>query len=388
MSNFLYQSGNVIQDIFTHNLTNYKPIDQTVLCDQTENLTLNFHQNLLFQNAKINYQIEHHNKTLWNSATVPIFLGIFIFPTLFIDNVVIFAKFNALGTVSVVYIIVMGLSKMWMWGGLHITREQLLYYNVNGMFKFSGMLALGLFIHNAIITIFRKNRNQDKNGRDLLIAFVLTASTYLIVGMIFFVSFPIAKSCISDNILNNLERYDLLSTIARFFLLFQLSMVFPLLAYLFRSTCYSFLFENNKDGQAEAENKNCLDEELLDASSNFPENIEINQADTEPLLLNSSSSSRSSNPDQNPSIQNSSDKTKKIFYLIFNIITLLSCILVAIFFPKIGKIISLIGSVCGGIYIFYLPSIIYFKESTWVRKIYFVMIMTFGLVNVVFQFLE
>jgi len=142
---------------------------------------------------------------------------------------------------------VYGVLKLYLWGGIskNITKADLLHYNIYGMFKFSGMLALGLLIHNAIITIFKNNKNQANNARDLLIAYILTAGTYLIVGIIFFLGFPIAKSCISDNILNNLERYDVMTSLARLFLLFQMSTVFPLLAYLFRSTCYSFIFEGN-----------------------------------------------------------------------------------------------------------------------------------------------
>jgi hypothetical protein len=38
-------------------------------------------------------------------------------------------------------------------------------------------------------------------GRDLSIAYVLVALTYMVVGAVFFISFPLNKDCIEDVIL-------------------------------------------------------------------------------------------------------------------------------------------------------------------------------------------
>lgn len=85
----------------------------------------------------------------------------------------------------------------------------------------SGMLALSFFIHNIIITIMQSNRDPSKNvsdfcpfrsltilsrstiylklqGRDLSIAYILVTITYIIVGVIFYICFPLSKSCIED----------------------------------------------------------------------------------------------------------------------------------------------------------------------------------------------
>lgn len=225
------------------------------------------------------------------------------------------------------------------------------------------MLALGLLIHNAIITIFKNNRHQENNVRDLLIAFCLTAGTYLIVGMFFFLAFPIAKNCIADNILNNLERFDGMTSVARVFLLFQMATVFPLLAFLFRSTCSSFVYPDNDETQEPQEP--------------IPSDQDENDDDEAPLIQ-----------DETTSKCCISLPSKNIFNLLLNSTTLISCVFVTIFFPKIGKLISLVGSICGGIYIFILPSVMYFKEGTVLKKMYFSIVMMFGVVNVVFQFLS
>ena len=93
------------------------------------------------------------------------------------------------------------------------------------------MMALGLFIHNAIITIMKNNRNQENNvsfkvtilelyfcnffnqfhkfltfyyiffifqSRDLALGFSSVSGTYLLIGTLFYVSFPMDKECIED----------------------------------------------------------------------------------------------------------------------------------------------------------------------------------------------
>ena len=51
------------------------------------------------------------------------------------------------------------------------------------------------------------------------------------------------KGCIDQNFINNLETNDLMAVIARFFLFFQLSTVFPLLMFLFRTQSLYVLFK-------------------------------------------------------------------------------------------------------------------------------------------------
>ena len=107
MSGFLYSTGNVFLDILNGNTKNYQPFDSKVICDSESNRTLSAIYDktwLIGESSKI---------SIWNESTVPIFLAIFMFPLLFIDNIVIFARFNALGTISVCYILCMGVLKLY-----------------------------------------------------------------------------------------------------------------------------------------------------------------------------------------------------------------------------------------------------------------------------------
>ncbi len=65
-------------------------------------------------------------------------------------------------------------------------------------FCFSGALALGLFIHNCVITITGRNRHPENSIRDVVVAFLLVLFTYLFIGFVFYITFPLPKSCISD----------------------------------------------------------------------------------------------------------------------------------------------------------------------------------------------
>lgn len=40
-------------------------------------------------------------------------------------------------------------------------------------------------------------------ARDLLAGYVLCIVTYAFIGFVFYAAFPLAKSCIADNLLNN-----------------------------------------------------------------------------------------------------------------------------------------------------------------------------------------
>jgi len=105
------------------------------------------------------------------------------------------------------------------------------------------------------------NLNKFPQGRDLSIAYFLVTMTYILIGIIFYVTFPLAKSCIEDvsrqikntlllsftslclfqNILNNFPGWDPLAVAARIFLLFQLVTVFPLVAYMIRVQFFAAL---------------------------------------------------------------------------------------------------------------------------------------------------
>ena len=80
-----------------------------------------------------------------------------------------FTKFNSLGTINIVFLIgvVFYFASQW---GINANMDDIHSEHYIPMFKksfpsLSGMMALGFFIHNAILTILKKNRYQENNVR-------------------------------------------------------------------------------------------------------------------------------------------------------------------------------------------------------------------------------
>ncbi|XP_043486528.1 sodium-coupled neutral amino acid transporter 9 homolog isoform X2 [Polistes fuscatus] len=327
MSNFLYNSINFFYDNVM-GLPTYSIIDNNtnsveVLCTRKE----------MYNGSDIITVQERTFDALGPSwdlhKTVPAFLAIIIFPLLNFNSTTFFTKFNSLGTVSIVYIIIFVLIKSASWG-LHMDRSM---WESSWVLKstfpaLSGMLALSFFIHNIIITIMQSNRDQSKNGRDLTIAYGLVTTTYIIVGVIFFVCFPLAKSCIQDNLLNNFQKWDPLTVIARIVLLFQLFTVYPLLTYMLRIQLISSICE----------------------------------------------------------------KSTIYTTLITNFILVLISILFATFLPYIGTVIRYTGALSGLIYVFTLPSLLHLsvlrkqRKLTTVTTIIHLIIPIIGIMNLIAQF--
>ncbi|KAK5964749.1 Transmembrane amino acid transporter protein [Trichostrongylus colubriformis] len=179
--------------------------------------------------------------------TVPIYLVILIFPLLNFKSPTFFAKFNVLGTISVVYLLFINGIRLVTCGfsmNFSDTTSPNYVQNFNWNFPaLTGMLTLSFFIHNCIITLLRNQRYPENNVRDLSIGYGLVAFSYIFVGLTFYVTFPLPKSCIDDNLLNNFEEHDPLSAIARVLIFFQLLTILPLVAYFIRSQISCAIFK-------------------------------------------------------------------------------------------------------------------------------------------------
>merc|ERR1711942_293156 len=117
------------------------------------------------------------------------------------------------------------------------------------------------------------------------------------VAVVFYVTFPhLDKTKIPDNFLNFFEPYDILAVIARACLLIQMIAVFPLLIYILRIQVMHAFFQ-----------------------SIWPSALHV---------------------------------------VVFNVILMVICALVARFFPSIGTIIRYAGSACGLALIFTLPCLV------------------------------
>ncbi|KAM9253562.1 neutral amino acid transporter 9 isoform 3-T4 [Dugong dugon] len=199
--------------------------------------------------------------------------------------------------------------------------------------QLTGVLTLAFFIHNCIITLLKNNKNQENNVRDLSIAYMLVTLTYLYIGILVFASFPsppLSKDCIEQNFLDNFPSSDILSFIARIFLLFQMMTVYPLLGYLARVQLLGHVF---------------------------------------------------------------GDIYPSIFHvLVLNLIIVGAGVSMACFYPNIGGIIRYSGAACGLAFVFIYPSLIYIislyqeERLTWPKLIFHVFIMILGLANLIVQF--
>ncbi|XP_012940577.1 sodium-coupled neutral amino acid transporter 9 [Aplysia californica] len=274
---------------------------------------------------------------VWNETnTVPFFLVLILFPLLNFKSPTFFTKFNALGTLSVTYLSIFVAVKAGEWGiHLDLNSDHSAAYNYAPAFEWSfpaltGIAALAYFLQNCVMAICRNQKHPENNTRDLIIAYVLVCLTYTYMGAVFFAAYPMAKSCIEDNFLNNMASTDVMAFVARMGLFFQMMCVLPLLTYVFRAQLLHFLFRSVW-----------------------------------------------------PSVKH---------VLVLNLLIVGVCVIFAVFMPKIGHIISFVGAFCGFSYAIAFPCTVYLVAcyrdgSLTVPKLVFHgALIALGLANFVAQF--
>ncbi|XP_075582522.1 neutral amino acid transporter 9 isoform X2 [Pelecanus crispus] len=306
MSNFLFNTGKFIYN-FIHdiNVTDIVPGtngSNKVICPSAASSHPPENGSVMFSSGN-NTGFELF-EGWWNkSQTVPFYLIAVLLPLLNLKSPSFFAKFNVLE--------------------FRILFPQL-----------TGVLTLAFFIHNCVITLLQNNRNQENNVRDLSIAYFLVGLTYLYVGVIIFASFPsppLSKECIEQNFLDNFPSDDIMSFVARIFLLFQMMTVYPLLGYLARVQLLRQFFGNA-----------------------YPSIFHV---------------------------------------LILNVAIVGAGVAMARFYPNIGGIIRYSGATCGLAFVFVYPSLIYVislhraGQLTWPALIIHIFIILLGLANLIAQFL-
>uniref|UniRef100_A0AAX7UUT7 Neutral amino acid transporter 9 n=1 Tax=Astatotilapia calliptera TaxID=8154 RepID=A0AAX7UUT7_ASTCA len=242
----------------------------------------------------------------WSKTnTVPFYLIILLLPLLCFRSASFFARFTFLGTISVVYLIVLVTVKA-VRLGFHLEfhwfdKTEFYVPEFRLLFpQLTGVLTLAFFIHNCIITLMKNNKDQKNNVRDLSVAYLLVGLTYLYVGVLIFAAFPsppLFKDCIQPNFLDNFPSSDIMVFVARTFLLFQMITVYPLLGYLVRVQMMGQLFGNH-----------------------YPSFLHV---------------------------------------LILNILIVGAGVLVATFYPNIGSIIRFSGAICGLALVFVFPALVH-----------------------------
>ncbi|XP_054253663.1 neutral amino acid transporter 9 isoform X2 [Indicator indicator] len=306
MSNFLFNTGKFIYN-FVHdiNVTDIVPGtngSNKVICPSDAGSHPPQNSSVMFSSGN-NTDFELFEKWWNKSQTVPFYLIAVLLPLLSLKSPSFFAKFNVLE--------------------FRILFPQL-----------TGILTLAFFIHNCVITLLQNNKNQENNVRDLSIAYFLVGLTYLYVGVIIFASFPsppLSKECIEQNFLDNFPSDDIMSFVARIFLLFQMMTVYPLLGYLARVQLLRQFFGNA-----------------------YPSIFHV---------------------------------------LILNIAIVGTGVAMARCYPNIGGIIRYSGATCGLAFVFLYPSLIHVislrraGQLTWPALIIHIFIILLGLANLIAQFL-
>ncbi|XP_063310110.1 neutral amino acid transporter 9 [Pelobates fuscus] len=340
MSNFLFNTGK-----FIYNYVNHINVTEVVLSTNGSdkvicpNIIIPNHSNDSMEDYFANGTEFQEFQTWWNKTdTVPFYLIVVLLPLLNFRSPSFFAKFNVLGTVSVVYLLSLvtfkavrqGFHIRFQWNGV----EDFFVPEFRTSFpQLTGILTLAFFIHNCVITLLKNNKKPENNVRDLSIAYLLVGLTYVYVGIMVFASFPsppLTKECIQQNFLDNFPSSDILAFVARIFLLFQMMTVYPLLGYLVRVQFLGYLFGNS-----------------------YP----------------------------------------SIFHVLaLNVVVVGFGVVMARFCPNIGMIIRFSGAACGLAFVFVYPSLIHMialyrsEKLKWPSAIFHVCLIILGVANLGAQF--
>uniref|UniRef100_H3CCG7 Neutral amino acid transporter 9 n=1 Tax=Tetraodon nigroviridis TaxID=99883 RepID=H3CCG7_TETNG len=247
MSNFLYNAGQFVYN-YAHNVN---VSDSTFGTNGSDKVSLllpsgpwggNSTPSMLLLNASSD--VGSFQRWWSKCCSVPLYLVVLLLPLLCFRSAAFFARFTPLGTLSVVYLIVLVTVKAVHLGfhlEFHWFQETQFYVPEFRLLfpQLTGVLTLAFFIHNCIITLMKSNRHQENNVRDLSVAYLLVGLTYLYVGVLIFAAFPsppLSKECIEPvrTSWDNFPSSDTMVFVARAFLLFQMISVYPLLGYMVR----------------------------------------------------------------------------------------------------------------------------------------------------------
>ncbi|XP_036266431.1 sodium-coupled neutral amino acid transporter 9 isoform X3 [Pipistrellus kuhlii] len=339
MSNFLFNTGKFMFN-FIHHINDTDAVLRTndsnpVVCPSAGSGRPDNGSAVLSADAAGLPQFE----AWWDkSRTVPFYLVGLLLPLLSFRSPSFFARFNVLGTVSVVYLTFLVTLKAAR-SGFHLEFHwfeptEFFVPEIRARFpQLTGVLTLAFFIHNCVITLLKSNKNQEHNVRDLSIAYLLVTLTYLYIGVLVFAAFPsppLSKDCIEQNFLDNFPSSDVLSFVARIFLLFQMVTVYPLLGYLARVQLLGHVF---------------------------------------------------------------GDPYPSVFHvLVLNLVIVGAGVSMACLYPNIGGIIRFSGAACGLAFVFVYPSLIHIlslrheDRLTWPTLAFHVLLIVLGLANLLAQF--
>ncbi|KXJ18875.1 Sodium-coupled neutral amino acid transporter 9-like [Exaiptasia diaphana] len=245
MSTFLYNSGRFIHESSLGAFPNNQSSTE-VLCPLHEHANTSD----VIPNSLVHADKSSFYKIWKKRETIPFFLILLMLPLCSIKSPTFFTKFNSLGTIAVIYIVIFVSVKASIWGiNMDFSSATRIPEFKIQFPALTGTLTLAYFIHNCVLSIMRNQKNPKNNSRDLSIAYLLVAFTYIFVGSMFYAAFPIEKSCISQVFLDNMPASDGMAFGARIGLFFQLVTVFPLIVYIVRVQFMLYVFGKSYPGQ-------------------------------------------------------------------------------------------------------------------------------------------
>jgi hypothetical protein len=109
----------------------------------------------------------------------------------------------------------------------------------------TGTLTLALYAHNSIIPILARQGTTKYYARNVGLAYTLSTLTYLVMGVLFLLSFPLTKACIADNLLRNFHEQNPWAFAARLLMFFHLMSVFLIVMYVTRTIMMTTMFNDN-----------------------------------------------------------------------------------------------------------------------------------------------
>jgi hypothetical protein len=215
-----------------------------------------------------------------------------------VKELTVFVKMNSVGLVFVAYICSFILYKSY-------EDPSQIHFELEapelslGMAQFGGVMVLSFFVHSAIMSIMKNQKQPEHNGRDLTIAYMLVGLTYALIGGSAYIRFNHEE--LPQDFLNLFPQNDVTAVIARICLLLQLMTVFPLILYVVRIQFFGYLFNKQYPGR------------------------------TQVVLLNGT--------------------------------ILLCTTLITLYYPKVGDIQRYTGAICGFILIFLMPTSLYISSN-------------------------
>eukprot|EP00164_Ancoracysta_twista_P003495 GFYU01004664.1.p1 GENE.GFYU01004664.1~~GFYU01004664.1.p1 ORF type:complete len:544 (+),score=136.62 GFYU01004664.1:244-1875(+) len=196
----------------------------------------------------------HYIPAIWTPTTAAIVLGAVLFPLCCLKNMSTILKFNSIGVVCVLYQIFIIVFE----SVAEDVRPTKIETFDSGFASLGGILMLSFFIHNSILPIMQNMEHPEKKARDLGIAFIVVALSYLIPGVMTAVFFDMRDQGSVQNFLQLFAMTNVVAFSARCATFIQLISVYPLINFIVRTQLFGFLYKSAYPSVSKVLLLNCI----------------------------------------------------------------------------------------------------------------------------------